>query len=122
MPTIVHIDIPAERVERAKNFYGSLFGWKFDAPPGFAEYFLFETTDEKGQPGIGGGLGKRGAPDQRITCYIGVDSIASYLPKIEKMGGKVVMQRTEVPGFGALAICVDTENNPFGLWEPKSEM
>jgi len=32
------------------------------------------------------------------------------------------MQRTEVPGFGALAICVDTENNPFGLWEPKSEM
>lgn len=120
MPTIVHIDIPAEQVGRAKKFYESLFGWTFNAPSGFPDFFLFETKDEKGQPGVGGGLGRRGAPDQRITCYIGVDSIATYLPKIEKMGGRIVMQRTEVPGYGALAVCVDTEGNTFGLWEPKA--
>lgn len=121
MPTIVHVDIPADRVDRAKKFYEALFGWKFNAPPGFSDYFLFETTDESGGSAVGGGLGQRGAPDQKITCYIGVDSIAEYLPKIEQMGGRVTMPYTEVPGFGALALFVDTENNPFGLWESRRE-
>jgi uncharacterized protein len=121
MPTIVHVDIAADQIERAKKFYETLFGWKFSAPPGFSDYFLFETAGEGGAPGIGGGLGERGTPDQRITCYIGVDSIAKYLPEIERMGGKVTMPYTEVPGFGALALCVDTEGNPFGLWEERRE-
>jgi len=121
MPTIVHIDIAAEQVERAKNFYETLFRWKFNAPPGYSDYFLSETTDESGAPAVGGGLGARGTPDHRITCYIGVDSIAKYLQRIEQMGGKVTMPYTEVPGFGALAQCVDTEGNPFGLWEERRE-
>jgi predicted enzyme related to lactoylglutathione lyase len=28
MPTIVHFEIPADDVERAKKFYTDLFGWK----------------------------------------------------------------------------------------------
>jgi uncharacterized protein len=121
MPTIVHVDIPAEQIQRAKKFYETLFGWKFNAAPGFPDYSLFETTDESGASALRGGLGQRGSPDQRITCYIGVDSIADYLPKIEQMGGKVTMPYTEIPGFGALALCMDTENNPFGLWEERKE-
>lgn len=27
------------------------------------------------------------------------------------------MPYTPVPGYGALAICTDTEGNRFGLWE-----
>ena len=37
--------------------------------------------------------------------------------EVEKLGGKVVMPKTAVPGWGYLAICMDTENNTFGLWE-----
>jgi predicted enzyme related to lactoylglutathione lyase len=29
MPTIVHFEIPADDVERAKRFYSDLFGWKW---------------------------------------------------------------------------------------------
>lgn len=125
MPTFVHIDIAAEQVERAKAFYETIFGWTFVSPPGYPGYYLFETTNEKGTgpesvaPLIGGGLGKREAPDQRITCYIGVDSIADYLEKIEAMGGKITMPYTELPGFGALAVCEDCEGNPFGLFEER---
>jgi predicted enzyme related to lactoylglutathione lyase len=28
MPIIVHFEIPADDVERAKKFYSDLFGWK----------------------------------------------------------------------------------------------
>jgi hypothetical protein len=123
MPTFVHIDIAAENVERAKKFYETLFGWKFFSPPGYPGYYLFETNDETGAgperlaPLIGGGLGKREAPNQRITCYIGVDSITDYLDKIVAMGGKITMPYTELPGYGALANCEDCEGNSFGLFE-----
>ncbi len=117
MPTVVHVDIPADDTARARKFYEALFGWKFQAPPGYADYALFETADANGKPGVGGGLGKRGAPDQKITVYVGVESIADCLPLVEKLGGKVVMPYTPIPGFGALAVCTDTENNPFGLFE-----
>ena len=37
--------------------------------------------------------------------------------KVQELGGKIVKAKTEVPGFGWFAICVDTENNAFVLWE-----
>lgn len=117
MPTIVHFDIPADDPERAKSFYAELFGWKFEKPMEAMEYFLFGTEDLGGKLGPRGGLGKRGTSDQRIVNYIGVSSVDEYLLKVEKLGGKVLMQKTEVPGWGYLAICMDTENNTFGLWE-----
>jgi uncharacterized protein len=117
MPTIVHFDIPADNLERAKNFYAKLFGWKFQRPLEEMEYYLMETEDLDGKPGPGGGLGKRGTADQRIVNYIGVISIDEYLSKVQELGGKVLMPKSEVPGWGFLAICMDTENNTFGLWE-----
>ena len=117
MPTIVHFDVPADDPERAKKFYAELFGWKFEKPFETMEYYLLETEDLEGKAGPRGGLGKRGAPDQRITNYIGVTSVEEYLAKVEKLGGKVVMPKTVVAGWGYLAICIDTENNTFGLWQ-----
>lgn len=117
MPTIVHFDIPADDPERAKSFYARLFGWKFEKPVETMEYYLVETEDLEGKSGVGGGLGKRGTADQRMVNYIGVSSMNEYLLKVEEFGGKVLMPKTAVPGWGYLALCMDTENNTFGLWE-----
>jgi len=117
MPTIVHFDIGADDPERARKFYEALFGWKMEKPPGMTDYYLIETRDLDGKPGVGGGLGKRGDPGQRITSYVGVSSIDDYVAKVESLGGKVVMPRMAVPGWGYLAICFDTEDNMFGLWQ-----
>jgi predicted enzyme related to lactoylglutathione lyase len=121
MPTIVHFDIPADDSERAKDFYSRLFGWKFEKPLETMDYYLIETEGLEGEPGPGGGLGKREAPDQRIMNYIGVSSVDEYLEKVEKFGGKILMPKTAVPGWGYLAVCMDTENNTFGLWQDKEE-
>ena len=120
MPTVVHIDIATEDPQRAKEFYESLFGWQMFGPPGMTDYYLIETKDLQGNRGVGGGLGKRGEPSQRITAYIGVDSIDDYTARVAELGGKVVMPRTTVPGFGYLATCIDTEGNAFGLWQEDS--
>jgi predicted enzyme related to lactoylglutathione lyase len=39
------------------------------------------------------------------------------MAKVEKLGGKVCMSKTAVPQMGYFAICQDTENNTFALWE-----
>jgi predicted enzyme related to lactoylglutathione lyase len=117
MATIVHFEILADNIERTNKFYGNLFGWKMEKMAGPMEYWTFRTTNDKGEQIIGGGIMKRQMPDQGIINYIGVDSVDKYSKKVQELGGKVKVQKTEVPGFGWFAVCTDTENNTFALWE-----
>ena len=130
MPTIVHFEIPADDVEKAKKFYTDLFGWKTEklsvtddsrltsaatAQP--MEYWIITTTDDKGNKALGGGIMKRQMPEHRVTNYIGVRSVDEYSSKVEKLGGKVIAPKHTVPGMGYFALCIDTENNAFAIWE-----
>ena len=117
MPTFVHIDVPADDPQRAKAFYETLFGWKMFGPPGFSDFYLFETEASDGSRGVGGGLGRREDPSQHITAYVGVEDVVSYGAKVEALGGKVLQSKMVVPGWGYLSICIDTEGNTFGLWQ-----
>jgi len=117
MPTITHFDIPVDDIERAKKFYTDLFGWKIERLPGPMEYYEISTTNEKGEMGVGGGMAKRNSPADKITNYVDVSSVDEYISKVEQLGGKIILPKTPIPGFGYLAVCLDTENNPFGLWE-----
>lgn len=131
MPTIAHFEIPSNNLERTKKFYTELFGWKMEKMPGTdqREYWTFFTTtndrDSSSSSGgggdelrtVSGGMMERQMPQEPIMIYIGVDSVTEYSNKVERLGGKVIKQKTEVPGYGWFAICTDTENNGFALWE-----
>jgi predicted enzyme related to lactoylglutathione lyase len=117
VPTVVHFDLMADDTGRAKAFYEQLFNWKFQKYPGPVDYYLIETTDLEGKPSVGGGLGKRQAPGPGVTNYIGVTSVDEYAAKVEKLGGTIVQQKMEVPGFGWMIVCLDPEGNPLGLWQ-----
>ena len=133
MPTIVHFGIPADNIERAKQFYSDLFGWKIEkmsrstdennskltsaATGEPIEYWMITTTDDQGNKALGGGLMKRQLPQHQITNYINVNSIDEYKSKIEEAGGKVVAPKHAVPGMGYFALCLDPENNSFAIWE-----
>ena len=117
MPTITHFIVPADDMERAKKFYVELFDWKIEKFPGPIDYYAITTTDEKGEEGLGGGLRKREEPQEAIVNYVDVPSVDEYIAKVKKLGGKVVVPKTAVPGIGYAAVCLDTENNTFGLWE-----
>ena len=117
MPTIVHFDITGDDVGRAKKFYEGLFNWEFNAPPNMGEYYLIETRDADGKPGVQGGLGKRQAPGQPISVYFGVDDIDASLARVKELGGKAPNPKMPVPGFGWVAQAEDTEGNAIGLWQ-----
>jgi predicted enzyme related to lactoylglutathione lyase len=117
MPTLVHFEIPADDIDRARNFYSGLFGWEINAIPDM-DYWLITTSGEKA---VGGGMMKRQNPEQSITNYIDVPSVDDYAAKIEALGGKVVMPKTAVPGMGYFLMFMDPENNPLGIWEDNKE-
>ena len=125
MSKVVHFEIPADDLDRAKNFYGSVFGWELQTMPmNEGEYTSVKTTDVDEQtqlptePGaINGGMFVR---DERVTSpviTIDVDGIDDSLKQIEAEGGATVTPRTAIPGMGAFAYFKDPEGNVLGLWE-----
>ena len=109
-----HIEIPYDDEERAKRFYGGVFGWEFSQIEGFEDYDLFRS----GPAELGGALGKRNVSAGATSrSYILVDSIDEALPKIEELGGTIVEPKTNIPGQGWYAIGTDSEGNPIAIYE-----
>ncbi len=121
---MVHFEIHAEDISRAKKFYEDVFGWKIARWEGPTEYWNI-TTGKKEEMGIDGGLMKRlggepkaNTPISTYVCTIDVPKIDEYLKKIQEHGGKVTMEKSAIPGVGWLAYCLDTEKNIFGVMQP----
>ena len=114
MSAIVYFEIFCDEEERARKFYSQLFGWKVESIPG-TKYCNITT-----QEGAFGGLTKR-FPHQKIINYFGVPSVQQVCSRVEALGGRVLVPRMAVPKAGYYALCMDSENNLFGLWEEDPE-
>jgi uncharacterized protein len=100
-------------VERARDFYGSLFGWKFvDQGEGAS----IET------PNIRGGLhgGDAGASPY---LFFRVDDLDAALARVRALGGEVGdyvggEDPDTAASFGRFVLCKDDQGSSFGLHEP----
>ena len=111
---IVHFEIPADDVRRAKKFYEDAFGWKISDPWNM-NYFLVETRKD-GDVGINGGLMPRMNPGQPFMNYISVDSIEDASAKVEAAGGTIILPKQEIgQDMGWIAAFRDTEGNILGF-------
>ena len=126
MRKVVHFEIPADDVDRAKDFYGSIFGWQLHTMDmgGGQQYTIATTTpiDEATQlptePGaINGGVFTRSEETPTPVITIDVEDIDQALKEIDAGGGSTVTPRTEIPGMGAFGYFKDSEGNLMGLWE-----
>jgi predicted enzyme related to lactoylglutathione lyase len=124
MDKVVHFEIPADDVERAKEFYGSIFGWDLQTVDmGNGTYTTITTTpiDEQQRPtepgAINGGMMQRSGDTSSPVITIQVDAIDEALKKVEAGGGSTIAPRTEIPNMGAFAYFKDSEGNTMGLWE-----
>jgi predicted enzyme related to lactoylglutathione lyase len=122
MGKVVHFEIPADDLPRAKRFYSTVFGWKASDVPEM-EYVMLGTTesDENGmpkQPGaINGGMMKRQDPLRHPVVTIDVENIDDALAKVKKNGGQVVREKLAVGDMGFAAYFRDSEGNVIGLWQ-----
>ncbi len=111
---IIHVEIPAKDLEMASAFYREAFGWDINQPPGFEGYRTFAAPG-----GPGGGfpqVDEHNVRPGQVTIYISTDDIDSSLAKIESLGGKTVMPKTEIPGVGWFGTFTDPTGNTLALF------
>ncbi len=122
MNSVVHFELPAEDVPRAKKFYTSVFDWKLEDDKKM-DYVIIQTTDidtkhmPKVKGAINGGMMKKDGQFNAPTITIAVDSIDAHIKKISKAGGTIVKGKTPVGKMGFIAYFKDPEGSVIGLWE-----
>jgi predicted enzyme related to lactoylglutathione lyase len=111
-PSIVHWEIQSTTPEKLHGFYADVFGWKIDAN----NPMNYGMVSSGGKDGIDGGIGGSQGGGSRVLVYADVTDINSTLSKIESLGGRTVMPRTDI-GPVIMAIYLDPEGNTMGLIE-----
>jgi predicted enzyme related to lactoylglutathione lyase len=121
---IVHIEFPAADTAAAAKFYGEAFDWQLQLAPEFS-YYMFQA---EGGPGGGfvkvGGEGEAAQMNYKIgepLIYIQTDDIDASLAKIESLGGKTLLPKTEIPQTGWFAFFADPAGNRVGLYTVMSQ-
>jgi len=125
MNRVVHFEIPADNLERAKKFYGENFGWKLNQfGPEMGNYVVVHTgpTDDKGMPQdkafINGGLMPRDPSASAPILVIAVDDADAAVEKVKKSGGKLVGEILDIPNVGRYARVQDSEGNVIAVIKP----
>jgi predicted enzyme related to lactoylglutathione lyase len=113
-PKVIHFEIPADDTQRAREFWGAMFGIDWQSFEGPIEYHMFGDAEE----GSGGGLYPRqGAEDDRIRVYFNTDDLDATVERVRELGGSVDEEKAPVPGMGWYAHVRDTEGNKFSFWQ-----
>jgi predicted enzyme related to lactoylglutathione lyase len=110
---IVHIEIPAVNVDGAGKFYQDLFGWKIQPMPemNYTMWEAGEGDEYGGFPQV-----SEENPAGQVLVYIASDDIEADLKKVEKLGGKVLHKKTEIPGTGWFGVFQDPTGNVLAVY------
>ena len=114
-------EIPATNLERAQQFYETIFGVKLDPIdlPNI-KMRMFPLDDPMAGTGgavvDSGGFHKPSVTDGPLIYLNGNPDVQNVLDKIEAAGGKIMVPKTEIsPEYGYMAVFIDTEGNRIGL-------
>ena len=112
---VVHWELWSKDPERIGAFYAQVFGWNINPIPAL-NYTLVETG---GQGGINGGIMKPqdGPWPGNMAFYINVEDLDAYAEKVRAAGGRMIVERMEVPGIGALSLFEDLDGRVLGMWK-----
>lgn len=126
MGRLVHFEIHVDNMDRAKKFYGEVFGWTFED---YSEYagmpYFGAVTGGEDEPGINGALMQRQGPPPEANqplngyaCTMGVEDYDVTETKILNNGGVVALPKYALPGMAWQGYYKDTEGNIFGIHQP----
>lgn len=127
MKTIINwFEIYTSDFNRAKKFYGEVFGYEITDIPmnndrhSQMQYASFANNEngfgvngalvkiDEAKPGIGGTL-----------VYFSTEEITAELNRVEAAGGRIIRPKLDIGDFGFIALIEDTEGNMIGLRSEK---
>jgi predicted enzyme related to lactoylglutathione lyase len=99
-----YLELGVANAERARAFYGALLGWR---------------VSDRGEVETGTlAIGIHGGDDSALfEVFFAVPALDAALEQVRTLGGAVLGEVQESPGFGRWAECSDDQGVRFGLRE-----
>lgn len=110
------IQLSTSDTDRARAFYGELFGWAAGDPVAeFGGYFNFT----KDGAAVGGcmGMPDSGMPDV-WGVFLATDDMAKTIEAVRSNGGTVLYDAMPVGDLGIMAVFTDPGGAVIGAWQP----
>ncbi len=113
------VDLMTSDTEKARAFYGELFGWSAEEPnEEFGGYFNFSKDGVL----VAGGMPRQPETDARMpdtwSVYLATDDANKTVEAAGGGGGKVIAPPMEVADLGTMAVITDPGNASIGIWQP----
>jgi predicted enzyme related to lactoylglutathione lyase len=127
MSRVVHFEIQADDLDRAKAFYSAAFpAWQWeDWSPVTGSPYWGIITGPDDEPGINGALQPRYAPPPEagraanaFVATIEVTDFDAAAARVLHAGGVVALPKMALTGLAWQGYFLDTEGNTFGLHQP----
>lgn len=109
------IDYGAADLGAAKAFYADLLGWSYSGSE--AEFGGYLTAEKNGLAAAGMAPQMDPGDPPRWTTYFATDDADATAARISAAGGSVVVEPMDVGPMGRMAIALDPQGHPFGLWQ-----
>ncbi len=108
---IDYVELPAADTAVSKQFYGAVFGWKFeDYGPGY-------TSFHDGR--LGGGFNTdTPAPSRGLLIVIYASDLEAAQARVHAAGGKISRETFSFPG-GRRFHFLDPDGNELAVWSDK---
>lgn len=118
----VHAELVTPDLAKAKQFYQSLFDWKYNDVMG-GEYTIIDVGEHK--YGVGGGMlttPEPGIPPHWFP-YVAVSDLAASTEKAKSLGATVIKDITKIEGSkSSFSIIMDPAGAVLGLYSGGGDM
>lgn len=112
---VMQFQLLAKYPEKAAEFYCNLFQWSVDSNNSLG-YRALKTNSGQG---IDGGIWP--APPEghaMVQLFVQVENVAATADNAKSLGGNIVMPPQVLPDGDEMAIILDPEGIPVGLFRP----
>jgi predicted enzyme related to lactoylglutathione lyase len=120
------VDLATPDLEASEQFYGSLFGWTFDAQDTGDPQNPYVLADQRaknvaGMMRLSPEMQAGGMPPVWSTYVTVLDADAS-VAKAKELGGAVLSEPMDVMDAGRMAVLADPTGAVFCVWQPKAHI
>lgn len=113
------VDLGVPDLEKARTFYGELFGWEFLVGPPETGFYSNALKDGETVAAVGGQMPGDDTPPN-WTVYLATDDAEATAAAITDAGGTVLLAPMQVMEYGTMAIFADPTGAVAGLWQSGS--
>lgn len=103
-------------MSKAESFYTELFGWGTQ-PMGSEPLYTIFTRGEEQEAGLYELAGEMASIPPNWTVYFLVADVQGSTDKAKQLGGNIIVEPQDIPGFGKFSLITDPQGAAFGIYQ-----